>query len=56
MGVNTFVAESSWPDAYGTDIDPNGRGFLQAACNAGDYVIAAATPERSSGEVQAGLR
>lgn len=56
MGVNTFVAESSWPDAYGTDIDPNGPGFLQAACNAGDYVIAGGDPGaivwRGSGRAQ----
>jgi len=56
MGVNTFLAESSWPDVYGIDTDPNGRGFLQAACNAGDYVIAGGDPGaivwRGSGRTQ----
>lgn len=40
MGINTFISENDWPDAYGTDADPSGPGFLQAACNVGDYVIA----------------
>ena len=40
MGINTFISENDWPDSYGTDADPSGPGFLQAACNVGAYVIA----------------
>ena len=40
MGINTFLDENNWPNAFGKDTDPSGPGFLQAACDAGAYVIA----------------
>jgi hypothetical protein len=52
-GINTFIGEYGWPDAYGRDADPSGPGFLQAACNVGDYVIAGGDPSsnRTAGSV-----
>jgi hypothetical protein len=44
MGINVFVFESGWPEFYGTDADPSGRGYLQAICNVGDYAIAGGDP------------
>jgi hypothetical protein len=43
-GINTFVGLSGWPARAGQDTAPTGGGFLQAACNAGEYVIAGGNP------------
>jgi hypothetical protein len=66
-GINTLVGESGWPDSYGVDADPSGTDFMQAACNAGLYVIAggdassntaadsvASTDQIASNETQSG--
>jgi hypothetical protein len=56
MGVNTFVDENNWPQAYASDNDPSGQGFMQAACNAGEHVLAGGDPGaivwRGSGKIQ----
>jgi hypothetical protein len=56
MGINTFLGQSGWPDAYGTDSDPSGIGFLQSVCDVGGYVIAGGDPGaivwRGSGKAQ----
>ena len=44
-GINTFLGLYNWPSAFGTDANTGGgSGEFQAACDAGEYVVAGGDP------------
>ena len=48
-GINTFLGLYNWPSTYGTDANTGGSsGELQAACNAGENVIAGGDPSSNT--------
>ena len=48
-GINTFLGFYDWPSAYGVDNSTGGQGSqFQAACNAGEYVIAGGDPSSNT--------
>ena len=48
-GINTFEGLYEWPSAFGHDGDTGGTtGEFQAACNAGEYVIAGGDPSSNT--------
>ena len=48
-GINTFLGFYKWPSAFGHDGDTGGgTGEFQAACNAGEYVMAGGDPNSNT--------
>ena len=44
-GINTFLGLYNWPSAFGVDANTGGgSGEFQAACDAGEYVVAGGDP------------